>query len=81
MKGFVLILALLLSGCGLTPQGQAVRTAIDEYGQKIADAELENAEFLLCRAISVGAFARRYGKDQKKVEAWKTLCTTEAVSP
>ena len=41
MNPIFLIAALFLSGCGITPEGQAVRTAISEYGAKIADAELE----------------------------------------
>ena len=77
----VLALALLLSGCGLTAETQAVRQAVAEYGAKIADAELENIEWTLCRGISVGAFTRRYGQNQRKAAAWRELCSTEAVSP
>ena len=77
----VLVVALLLSGCGLTPQGEAVRLAVAEYGATIADAELANLEWALCKGISVGAFTRRYGTQPKKAEAWRTLCSTEAAAP
>ena len=80
-KVIIVIFAGFLAGCGLTPTGQAVRVAIDEYGQKIADAELENIEFVLCRGITVGAFTRRYGTQPKKAEAWRTICSTEAAAP
>ena len=81
MNRVALVAALFLAGCGLTPQGQAVRLAIDEYGAKIADAELENLEWALCRGISVGAFTRRYGTQPKKTAAWRELCSTEAAVP
>lgn len=76
-----LVVALLLSGCGLSPQGEAARLAVAEYGAKIADAELENLTWTLCNGISVGAFTRRYGTQPKKAEAWRTLCSTEAAAP
>lgn len=81
MKIFIPLLTLLLSGCGLSSEGHAVRLAISEYGAKIADAELENIEWTLCKGISVGAFTRRYGQDQKKIEAWRELCSARAAAP
>lgn len=81
MKLLIIATAFLLSGCGLTPQGEAVRLAVAEYGAKIADAELENLEWALCRGITVGAFTRRYGPNPKKAEAWRTLCSTEPAAP
>ena len=80
-KIIIVIFAGFLAGCGLTPQGEAVRMAFSEYGATIADAELANLEWALCKGISVGAFTRRYGTQTKKAEAWRTLCSTEAAAP
>ena len=81
MKLFAPLLGLLVASCGLSPQGEAVRMAISEYSAKIADAELENLEWGICRGISVGAWARRYGSNSKKAEGWRALCSVEAVAP
>ena len=81
MKPLVFAAVLLLSGCGITPEGQAVRMAVTEYGARLADAELENIEWALCNGISVGAFTRRYGAHSKKIEGWRAFCSTEAVIP
>ena len=80
-KVTIVIVPLFLAGCGLTAETQAVRMAVSEYGARIADAELENIEWTLCRGISVGAFTRRYGQNPRKAAAWRELCSTEAVSP
>mgnify|MGYP001576871738 CR=1 FL=1 len=72
---------ILLAGCGLTPEGQAARLAVSEYSAKIEDAGLENLEWGICRGISVGAWARRYGLNPKKAEGWRALCSVEAVAP
>lgn len=68
------ICLLFLSGCGLTPEGDAVRAAVRDYGAKAADAELENLEWGLCNAVSVGAVARRYPIGSKKAAARSALC-------
>ena len=66
MKVYILILALLLSGCGLTPEGDAFRAAVRDIGAKAADAELENLEWGICNGASVGAVKRRYPAGSKK---------------
>lgn len=70
----VLIGALLLSGCGLTREGDAVRAAVRDYGAKAADAELENLEWGICNAASVGAVKRRYPAGSKKASGRDALC-------
>ena len=75
------VATVLLSGCGFTPEGEAVRLAIKEYGAKAADAELVNLEWAICHTISVGAFKRRYGQSPAKAAAWRTLCEGAAETP
>ena len=70
----VIILTLFLGACGFTPEGQAVRLAVKEYGAMAADAELENLEWGVCRAVSVGAVERRYPKGSKKRQGWDAFC-------
>lgn len=82
MKIFISIISIaLLAGCGFTPEGQAVRMAVSEFGAKAADAELENVEWALCNGISVGAFKRRYGQSPDKVKAWQALCASSTIAP
>lgn len=63
-----------LGGCGFTSEGQAVRQGVATYGAQAMDEGLVNAEWFICRAASVGAVQRRYGKSSEAAEAWKTLC-------
>ena len=65
---------ILLTGC---TQLNIVRTAIDVKGQEVADRVLADAEFVMCRGVSVGAWVRRYGRDPILAEAWKTICGSE----
>ena len=71
-------LAAALAGCGLTPQGDALRAAVSEGGRTAAAAALENAEWWQCRASPVGAILDRYCKSQDTCEAWHTLCRGSA---
>ena len=69
-----ILLALLLAGCGLTPQGDAVRRAVQTKGAEVYDEGLANSEFFICRAASVGSVMRRYGRSRDLADAWRTLC-------
>ena len=78
-RGFfvALILAIIiiwLTGCA---QLDIARTAVDVRGQVVADRVLADAEFVLCRGITVGAWVRRYGRDAILSEGWKTICGSE----
>lgn len=77
----IIIAALLLAGCGLTTEGQAVRMAFKDYSAKVADAELENLEWAICNGLSVGAFKRRYGASPAKAQAWRALCEGSPETP
>lgn len=81
MKKTILVAALLLGACGFTPEGEAVRLAVREYGATAADAELKNLEWALCNALSVGAFKRRYGGSPAKAQAWRALCEGVTETP
>ena len=72
----IILSAIIIWLAGCTQLG-IVRTAIDVRGQEIADRILADTEFVMCRGISVGAWVRRYGRDQALAEAWKTLCGSE----
>ena len=70
-----LLLALFLSGCGFTPFGDTIRSAVKDYGAQAYDEGLENSEFYICKVASIGSILRRYGRS--KAEAWKALCRVE----
>ena len=67
-------LIVALAGCGLTPQGDIFRAVAEDKGGDAMDKGLENAEWFLCNAVSVGAIRRRYGEKPKKIAAYNTLC-------
>ena len=65
--------ALLLAGCGFTPQGDMIRAAVKAGGAQVMDEGLNNAEWYICQAASIGAVRRHYGKPGL-AEAYRTLC-------
>ena len=69
-----LLLCSLFAGCA---QLDIARTAVDVRGQVVADRVLADAEFVLCRGITVGAWVRRYGRDAALADGWKTICGSE----
>lgn len=81
MRYMAIIAVLGLTGCaGLdTYKATAVNAIAQANDRAAADAEL-----VLCRGISVGAWVRLYGQDAPKAEAWRTLClrdSTETPAP
>ena len=72
MRSLIIAAALMLGACGFTPEGEAIRLAVKNYGAQAADAELQNLEWALCSGISVGAFKRRYGQNPEKAKALRT---------
>lgn len=69
-----LLIVLSLAGCGFTPQGDLLRSAVKERGAEAFDAGLENAEWFLCQAASVGSVQRRYGGSADMANAYRVLC-------
>jgi hypothetical protein len=76
IAAIVLLLATapLATACGFTPEGQAVREAIAVKGAAAFDAGLENAEWFICQAASVGSVRRRYGGSAGLADAYRNLC-------
>ena len=68
------IAVVWLTGCTTL---DIARTAIDIKGQQTADRVLADAEFVMCRGVTIGAWVRKYGRDAALAEAWKTLCGSE----
>lgn len=71
----VILAAGLLTACGQTSQGDALRAGLVDRGARGYDALLENAEFAICYAASVGSVQRRYGRDQQSADAYNALCS------
>jgi hypothetical protein len=76
MKSFAIVFtsALLLTGCGQTSFGDTVRSTIAERGAKAYDTGLENAEWFICQAASIGSIRRRYGQNPISAGAYRILC-------
>lgn len=60
----ILIFAMLATGCA----------TIADKGADISDELRKDAEFVLCRAITVGAWYRAYASSSELMQAWSTLC-------
>ena len=74
MKAIVFLSVLVvLGGCGFTPQGNALRAAVKAGGAQAMDEGLNNAEWYICQAASIGSVRRRYGKPGLS-DAYRTLC-------
>ena len=71
--------AFRLAACGLTPQGDMIRAAVKTGGAQVMDEGLNNAEWYICQAASIGAVRRRYGKPGLS-DAYRTLCDQVGVS-
>jgi hypothetical protein len=69
----LVLLVLLLSGCGFTPEGTAIEKAVKVGGAQVFDKGLEHAEWFICDAASIGS-----------VQAYRELCegsTTDLIAP
>ena len=80
MKRYLMLTltALLLGGCGITPQGDAIREAVLSRGAQAYDTGLESAEDYICTIASVGSVMRRYGRTQDTASAWRAICLGHA---
>jgi len=72
VAGFVLL--LMVAGCGFTQEGDFARIAVKEYGAQAYDEGLENAEWFICNAVSIGAVRRKYGKTEERAQTYRRLC-------
>jgi len=71
-KGILFTALVVLSGCGLNLD--AVREAVSVSGAKAMDDVLNDAEFIICKGVSVGAKERKYPRGSAKAKAYDTLC-------
>lgn len=81
MKLVCLFALLCLSGCaGL----DAYKAGAVDTLSKANDTALHDAEFVICRGVSIGAWIREYGANAQAAEAWRVLCgspVTELPAP
>lgn len=76
MKYAIPLCALLLAGCGLTPQGDLVRDVVRERGAQAYDEGLANSLWFMCSGASVGSIRRTFGQ---KMDAYNALCSEAAL--
>lgn len=66
---------VLLSSCSaLSPQADAIRSAVLDRGSAVADRALEDAELVICRIATAGSVERRYGASEELAEARRVIC-------
>ena len=66
--------AILLAGCGLTPQGDAIRETIDNLAAKSAYGAAVNARDYLCIHARVGAIAKLFSNPRARM-AYIVMCS------
>jgi hypothetical protein len=66
------LVVLLLAGCTAL---DSARSGIATQGAEVSDRALVDATWVICRAVSIGAWLRAFGNDRQKADAWKTLCS------
>lgn len=76
----VLLLGVLLGGCGFTPQGNAFREAIKAGGARAMDEGVNNCVVFLGKGASVGSIGR-WLKTEADAGAYKTLFQKPAAVP
>lgn len=76
MKSIFVLVALLLSGCGLTPQGDLARGVVKEKGAQVYDEGLANSLWFMCSAASVGSIRRTFGQN---MDAYNAICSEAAL--
>lgn len=67
----ILAAALALAGCGFTPEGDIVRSAVKERGAQAYDEGIANSLWFICNAASVGSVRRNFAKS---MDAYNALC-------
>ena len=70
----IVVLLLLVSGCGFTQKGDFARDTALSKGAQAYDEGLDNAELYICTIASVGSVMRRYGRTQATADAWRAIC-------
>ena len=73
----MMIVLLVLGACTYASE---FRTAAEDKGAEFYDAVLEDAEFKMCYAASIGSVRRRYGVSVKRAKLYNELCNTIGTS-
>jgi hypothetical protein len=71
--------SLVLGACGFTPEGSLIRDTVKAKGAQAYDEGLENSEWFICNAASIGSVRRKYGTSAAKTAAYHELCSPTAV--
>jgi hypothetical protein len=74
LKLSAILLILGMSGCAYLDAARGLAVA---RGEQVSDSARDNAEFMLCRGITVGAWLRRFGDSADLANAWRTLCSEQ----
>lgn len=67
------LVALALTGCGLTPTGDAFRAGAVDVVQRAADGGVRNARDYLCEAATIGSLKRAFASAEL-VGAYNEFC-------
>lgn len=74
MRIIFILLITILPGCAYLDAARGLAVA---RGEQVSDSARDNAEFMLCRGITVGAWLRRFGDSADLANAWRTLCSEQ----
>ena len=75
MLGLLFVIVMILtSACGMTPEGSLIRDTVNVKGAKAYDEGLANVNWFLCNGASIGSVRRWMGNDIEKAKAWSVIC-------
>lgn len=79
VKKFLLMFGVIifLAGCGLTSEESALREILRQKSKTAAAVMLENNEWYMCRAASIGSIKDRYSVTPEKATAYNIICMTD----
>lgn len=72
MKILLAMFLIALPGCA---GWNNIQGTIADRGAAVSDEVRDSALFLLCKGITIGSWAREFGNDPKRADAWRTLCS------
>lgn len=81
MRLLIILAALSVGACAVSPQVAAVSETAKTIAEKSADDFLAASEWGVCNAATGGALTRRYGQRPRQAQGRALLCAPDTFDP
>lgn len=81
MRPLIILAALSVGACAVSPQVAAVSEAGLVIARKASDDALETYERGICEWATAGALTRRYGQRPRQAQGRALLCAPDTFDP